>query len=335
MDIKTLNRSIQNQEFSNLYFFYGEEDYLKELYIQKIIHAVVDDSFSCFNLFHYQEPPAVEELMNAIEQPPMMAQYKVVYLNQLELGKNGALRDALVKKIDDLPNFCILIIREMIVDKRSKLWTTVQKLGVTVECVYPSPGDMRAFINREFTKRKKKIAPALVDKIIQENEPSLYAVINLIDAVCASLQDIDTVNEQSLDQLIRKSMQAVIFDLSEMLVTRQKEKAYQLLNQLKLHPSKNPPQTLFALLARHISALYLVTAGQKAGTPTADIKKLLGKNVPDFVIQKYLRQAKNLSLAKLEELISYCAETDYRLKSGQISDPYLGIYTLFLKFWEL
>lgn len=334
MDIKTLNRSIQNNEFSNLYFFYGEEDYLKELYIHRIIHAVVDDAFSCFNLFHYQEAPAIEELRNAIEQPPVMAKYKVVYLNQLDLDKNGALRNAVTAKIEDLPDFCILIIRETAVDKRSKLWSALQKLGASVECVYPSPGDVRAFIQREFQARKKKISTALADRIVQESEPSLYAVVNLIDEVCAYLQDVDTVNDQTLNQFLQKSVQAVIFDLSERLVNHQKESAYHLLNQLKLHPSKHPPQALFSLLARHITNLYLVTAAQKEGIGAEKIKHLLGKKVPDFVVQKYLRQAKNISQNKLEELISYCADTDYRLKSGQIADPYTGIYTLFLKFWE-
>ena len=336
MELKELNRTINEKKFSNLYFFYGEEDYLKEFYANRIIQSVVDDSFACFNLFHYQELPDKNELQNALEQPPMMAEYKVVYLNQTDLMKAPAdFREALTEQMKNIAPFIILIIRETTPDKRSTIWKTAEQKGVTVECSYPNQADMRAFINREFQKRQKKIPPSLVDKIINEGEPNMYATVNLIDTVCAYLQDTQTVTEQVLNQFLQKSMQAVIFDLSEFLVTGQKEKAYQLLNQLKLTPSKTPPQMIFTLLARRISGMYLAKVSQEERVPTAEIKPLLGKNVPDFVITKYLRQGKNIPLSKLEQLIIFCAETDFKLKSGRMPDPYLGIYTLFLQFWSL
>lgn len=335
MDLKALNQAISQQKFSNLYFFFGEEDYLKEFYINRILHTVVEDAFSCFNLFHYQEQPDKEELLNALSMPPVMAEYKVVYLNQLDLSKcDSAFRETLTEQMENLAEFVILIIRETQVEKRSKIWQTAQKKGETIECKYPSASDMRAFISREFTKREKQISPRLIDKIIEENEQSLHSVMRLIETVCAYLQDTATVTEQSLNEFMQKSMQTVVFDLSEALVNRKKEEAYRLLNQLKLNQTKNPPQVLFSLMARHISGLYLAAAGQKERLQTPEIKKMLGKNIPDFVVQKYAKQARNLSLSKLEELILFCAETDYKLKTGQIADPYLGIYTLFLKFWE-
>lgn len=336
MDLKTLNQAITNRTFSSLYFFYGEEDYLKEFYANRIIHTAVDDSLACFNLFHYQTPPTPEELINAMEQPPVMADYKVIYLNELDILKcDSAFREALLSQLEALADFVIVLIRETAADKRSRLWNLVQKKGETIECKYPSDADMRAFINREFQKRQKKIPPALIDKILREQEPKMHSVLNLIETVCAYLQDVETVSEQSLDRFIQKSLETVVFDLSEALVNRKKEEAYTLLNKLKLNQTKNPPQVLFSLLTRHICGLYLVTVGQNEGIPTPEIKKLIGKNTPDFVITKYLRQAKNIPLKKLEELIVYCSDMDYKLKSGKLTDPYLLIDTLFLKFWDM
>ena len=157
--------------------------------------------------------------------------------------------------------------------------------------------------------------------------------MRLIETVSSYLQDQEEVTEQSLDRFMQKSMETVVFHLSDALVNRKKEEAYDLLNKLMLNQTKNPPQLLFSLLARHISGLYLATAGQNERIPTEDVKKMLGKNIPDFVIRKYISQARGISPQKLEELVSFCAQTDYKLKTGQITDPYLGIYTLFLKFW--
>ena len=163
----------------------------------------------------------------------------------------------------------------------------------------------------------------------------MYSILNLIETVASYLNDVETVTEQCLDQFIKKSLDTVIFDLSEALVNRKPKDAYSLLNKLKLNQTKNPPQILFSLVTRHILGLYLASVGQREGIGTAEIKKLLGKNTPDFVISKYLRQAKNIPLSKLEELISYCSEMDYKLKSGKIRDPYLVIDALVLKFLEI
>jgi len=334
MDIKELNKKIAAKEFSNIYVFYGEEDYLKDFYCDRLINAVIDPAFSAFNLFTYKEPITKGELIDTVEQPPMMSEYKVCFLNNINISKcDVQLKDALIDVLSDVPEFTILIIKDAAFDKRSKLFTAMKKHAEIIECNYPSSADMRSFIGREFGKRGKKITTALADKIVEQHEKSMYSVIGLINMVSAYLQDQDTVTERVVDEFIKKSLDAVLFDLSDALVNRNKKKAYDILNELKLTQSKNPPQILFSLLARHITGLYICVINQADRISSFETAKLLGRNIPEFVVGKYLKQASGVSHEKLEELVMFCSETDYKLKTGQVSDPYNGIYMLFAKFW--
>lgn len=336
MDIKELNKKISNKEFSNIYFFYGAEEYLKDFYIERIINSVVDNEMSGFNLFTYKEPITKDELIASIDQPPMLAEYKLVYLNNINISKcDQDFNKALLEKLSDIPEFTIFIIRELTIDKRSKIWTELNKRGETIECVYPAPQDMRAFIAREFAKFGKKISPQLADKIYNENEKNMYSVISLIEIVSAYLCDIDIVSESAINQFIKKSIDTVVFDLSEALISKNKQKAYQILNDLKLTATKNPPQVLFSLISRHIMGLYIAVVNQKERIPNLETARLLGKNIPEFVVSKYQKQANGISEQKLKELIVFCSDMDYSLKTGQISDPYVAIYILFAKFWEI
>ena len=335
MDIKELNKKISEKSFDNIYFFHGDEDYLKDFYCDRLIAALVDPAFEPFNLFTYKDPITKSELIDAVEQPPMMSEYKVCYLNNINIGKcDQQFKDSLTDVLSDIPDFTILIIKDAALDKRSRLWTSIKKHAQLIECNYPLPADMRSFIGREFGKRGKKITTALADRIVEQHEKNMYSIVGLIDTVSAYLYDQDTVTESAVAQFIKKSLDAVVFDLSDALVNKDKRKAFDILNELKLTQTKNPPQILFSLLARHIIGLSICVINQSDRIPNSETAKLLGRNIPEFVVGKYLRQANGIKPEKLDELAIFCGETDYKLKTGQISDPYNGIYMLFAKFWQ-
>ena len=334
MDIKELNKKISEKQFSNIYFFHGDEEYLQDYYCNRLVNALVDPAFSAFNLFSYKDPIEKGELIDAVEQPPMMSEYKVCFLNNINIQKcDQQFKDALAEVIADVPEFTVLMIKDNGLDKRSKIWTALKKHAEIIECKHLPPADMRAFIGREFKNRGKKITSELADKIIMQHEKSMYSVVSLIDTVSAYLQDQDVVTEKVLTEFIKKSLDAVIFDLSDALVARDKKKAFDILNELKLTQTKNPPQVVFSLLARHIMGISICLINQEGRVPPFETAKLLGKNTPEFVGGKYQRQAGGIKEEKLNDLVQFCAETDFKLKTGQISDPYNGIYMLFAKFW--
>ena len=50
---KELKQHIKNKEFSNAYFIYGEESYLKEFYVNKLKEIIVEPAFADFNFHQY------------------------------------------------------------------------------------------------------------------------------------------------------------------------------------------------------------------------------------------------------------------------------------------
>ncbi len=333
MEIKELNKNISEGIFSNIYFFHGEENYLKDFYIQRIINAVVPDGMDAFNLFTFKNDVTAGEIKDAIEQPPLMSDYKVVYLNELDISKqNSDFRDKMAEIIDDIPGFCILIIRETAVDGKLKLIKSLEKNACSVKCVYPDTDTVRAFITREFKNRNKKISPQLAQKIAVECEQKMYTVLNVIEAVCGYLHDKDEITCEAVDTFMVQSFETVVFNLSEFIVTKQFTKAYEVLNKLKLKPSKNPAPQLFSLISEHILSIYIVYLAGKSGFSQKETLAALGNNKREFLIKKYQNQLRNIDANKLPDIIKFCSETDYKLKNGLISNLYLPIYELISMF---
>lgn len=333
MEIAQLNKKISQKEFENVYFFFGEEEYLKDFYIQKIIKSTVPEGTEAFNLSEYKNSLTHEELTDTTEQPPVMGDYKVVYLNGLNIFKSDAkLRDTLTEMLDDIPDFCILIIREESSDAKTKLGKKLQEKACCVKCEYPSDSDMRAFVVREFKKRGKTISPQIAEYFVLNSEKKMHTVINTIEETTAYLYDVAEVSKKALDNFLVQSSETVVYNLSDFIVTKDFDKAYELLNKLKLTQTKNPPQTIFSLISRHILGLYITSLAQKGGINDAETAMLIGPRTQSFVVKKYQRQLRNVNAEKLPQIVNFCAENDYKLKNGLLPDPYLPIYELFALF---
>ena len=50
IDEEALKKQIRENNFSRLYLFYGEESYLKQQYVSRIIEKTTQESFRTFNL---------------------------------------------------------------------------------------------------------------------------------------------------------------------------------------------------------------------------------------------------------------------------------------------
>lgn len=328
MEIKELNRNIAEKKFSNLYFFCGEEEYLKDVYIKRLISAAIPKETEAFNLFHFKENGEIRDIMNAIEQIPVMNEYKAVYLNELDIfKKDAAFRDGLLTSVSDLPPYTILIIREKKSDEKTKLGKEIKKQGEIIKCDYPQSADMRAFIAREFKKNGKKISVLCADKIINECERDMYAVSNLIASVSAYMYDRKEVTEDILKLFIVKSIDSAIYELTDSVVSGNAKKAYEILNGLLLFP-KNSPQSLFSAISNHIMSLYIIKTCQKANMRQNETLSYLNGKFPPFLINKYSGQLKSISDEKLDTLLEFCADSDYKLKNGLLEDTLMPVYEI-------
>lgn len=330
MEISEFNKTVKNKMFRNLYFFCGEEEYLKELYIGRLIDAAVDESSRSFNFFVFKEQCEIKDIVSSVENVPVFSEKKVVYLDNLELFKRDAsFRDALTECVGDLPPYTILIIREKKTDEKTKLGKAIKKNGEIIKCDYPSDSDMRAFIASQFKKQGKKISVSNANKIISECERDMNTVVNLISSVSSYMKESEEVTEEILDKFIIRSINSEIYYFTDSVVEGRAKDAYEIMKSLLLKPGVNE-HSLFTSLSMHISSLYIIRCCENANIWGKNMLKYLGK-MPPFLLTKYQRQQKSIPPRLLSELVSLCAEYEYKMKSGLIRNISMPIYIVISK----
>jgi DNA polymerase-3 subunit delta len=98
---KALHAAIKKGSFDPVYFFFGDDDFLKDARVKEVIEAAIDPATRDFNLEIRRgseiDPEALDSLLST---PPMLAERRVVVVREVDKLKKDArkLLDAYLKR---------------------------------------------------------------------------------------------------------------------------------------------------------------------------------------------------------------------------------------------
>lgn len=330
MNSKELGKRLDSGIVDNLYLFYGEEDYIKDTYIEKIKSIVLENDLMGMNFTQYDEVPSKNELMEAIESAPVMCEKKIVYLNGFNVVSTSVkkeLKDVLCEIFADIPEYTVIIIREKETDvkKISKpMLTLVKKHGLDILCNKLEFADMMTFANRQFSKNKKKIRREDLEYLISICEPSINSVLREVEVISSYLNEKEEVTREVIDLLVKKTIEDRVFSLSDAIINKDKKTAYEILSDLELLKNQHPAGKIFSIVCDHFINMYVVILNYNERIPNDTTLSMLELNGRGFLINKYLKQKGKIEISKLREIISLLNTLDYKVKNG-LTEPYYAI----------
>ena len=113
-----------------VYLIYGEESYLKKIYIEKIISKAVDKSFEDFNLHVFEgKETNIAEIYDSSQAVPMMAESTCVHVKDFPLDTldEGGF-EQLETLLSDSPEECALIFSFVAYEPKGAKWNKAVKL---------------------------------------------------------------------------------------------------------------------------------------------------------------------------------------------------------------
>lgn len=147
-----IKEQIKEGKLGNLYLFFGDESYIKEVYLGKIKKVVDDGGFPDFNHIIIDEKDLDEDAVNdALESFPMFAENKLVVIKNSGIFSKPKedVKKFWEKRLKEIPDYVTLVFDEEAIDKRSALYKLVSKIGMCVEFEYLKDVDIASWIERE------------------------------------------------------------------------------------------------------------------------------------------------------------------------------------------
>ena len=159
---------MQNIKLGHLYrvyLLYGEEKYLKEMYLKKLVKLAAPQGLEEFNLHRFDAGQMeVDDLIESCEALPMMAQQRCVVVEKFDFESLNAQDKAKVTELlEDPPETTVLLLvvdKEDFLPKKSasakKLVALCDKAGVAHSKVFPH--NLRHLFARTFYRVCRDVA---------------------------------------------------------------------------------------------------------------------------------------------------------------------------------
>jgi len=318
MGFPELKAALKARNPQRLYFFYGEEMFLLRYYLEQLKKQRIDELTESFNYHRLTaETFDVQSFMDAVENLPMMAEYTMVQVDDIDLFKlPESDRNKIAEIISDIPDYCCVVFTYETVlwkpDKRlKKLWDAVSKYGTPVEFAKQEQRDLVAWITRHFAAKNKRIASNLCVYLIEITGGTMTALSGEIDKICA-YSGADEIKKSDIDAVTEPVLDAVVFQMTDFLGQGNFSAALLKLNQL-LKMQQEPLSILGAVGAhfRKVStARVLIDNGKNA----AELAKLYG--ISEYPARKAMETARKFSPEFCRKCSQLILETDYRMKTS-------------------
>jgi DNA polymerase-3 subunit delta len=318
-NLQQLKTDIRNKTPQRLYFFHGEEVFLLQHYLEQLKKILTDDLTESFNYHKLtSESFDLQVFADAVENLPMMAEYTMVWVDEVDLFKlPDSDRTKVAEILSDIPEYCTVVFTYETTpwkpDKRlKKLWEVVDSQGCVVEFAKQEQRDLIPWITRHFAARNKRITPDLCAYLIDITGGTMTALSGEISKI-ASYSGADNICKSDIDAVTEPVLDAVVFQMTDLLSQGAYGPALVKLRQLL--KMQQEPIAILGAVGGHFRRLSTARTLLDNGKSSSELQRLYAP-MGDYPARKTMSAASKFSgrfCARASELI---LETDYKMKTS-------------------
>lgn len=309
-----LRRELAAGSAGNLYVFHGEETYLRDRSLKALKSLLLTGGLDDFNYHGISgKDYTLSRLHEAVDAVPMMSERTMVVVTDWDMDKGD--KEGLIELLGDLPDYVCLIFvydtMEYKPDNRSKLAKLVKEKGKVVNFTRQELKKLTGWVDARFQALGHEISDGDASYLISRCGDLMTGLISEIEKVAAyakrrqiTRQDIDAVTTPQLD--------AVIFQLTDAIATKNFDRSFQILGDL-LHMQR-PPISILASLSEQMRKLYTARLALEEGKDINWFMELWAIRW-HFQAEKLYEAARRFSYEWYHWALLRCEETDLRLKS--------------------
>lgn len=336
-----LGKQIKNG-ISGTFLFYGEEQYLKQYYLNLVKKSLFVEGDNTVSLSG--EGISLSDICRSVLELASMPSFdsgkRLVYVYNVEWKKVSeddlSFLEDCVNELRDYEDVTTVIdTRPEAFDagtekKPSKLFARLSKIVAPVFFARESPARLSVWVQKHFASDRVKASPEVCDFLIRYSGRDMTTLNNEITKLSAYVLSHGKNDVTITD--VREAASSVneigTFDFSNAVLNGDSERAFSIMTDMKLH--KEAPELILGSLIYIYSNLYTVKILLEAGMMKSDIAKKT--KLHEYTAGLYVQRASRLSKNGLKKAIELCQEADIKIKSTNI-DSYNVLDALLIKLF--
>ena len=316
---------IKSCNFSNVYFIYGNEPYLKEFYAGKIIEKSVNKDFAMFNLHIFNgDDVSLNDVAACCESLPMMDEHCCVVVKDYKFDKATEDEKKQIEEIiSDVPDTTILVFWMQNVevdakknDKWKKILTLMNKYASTVSLDKKTRSALVKLLVSGADKRGCSISSQNAEHLINLVGDDMNNLLNELEKLCF-FADKSEITKQHIESLAIRSVSARVFDLATDIVQGRNEKAFEVLKTLL--SQKEEPVNINSQLINAYVDIYRAKVFLSSGEKADGAAKFYNYQNKTFRLTNAARDASKIDISAIRVCLDILAAADTKLKSSAVN----------------
>ena len=309
-----IREDIKNETFRQMYRLYGEERYLRRQYRQRLRDALCAQG-DTINVHCYEgNGISIGEIVDLAETLPFLSPRRVFFITDSGLFKSGG--EKMAEYLAQPNETAYFVFTESEVDKRSKLFKTVQSRGHAAECAVQDENTLKRWVAGILAKERKKATEKTIQQFLSKTGSDMDNIQSELEKLICFCMDREVITEEDVETVCTARISGHIFDMVDAIGSGQPKKALELYYDLLA--LREPPMRILFLIARQCNLLMQTKDLKASGFDNRAIASRLG--IPPFAAGKYLAQASRFSMSALKQAVRRCVDTEEAVKSGRMND---------------
>ena len=331
---KVLQTAIKARVFDPVYYFHGEDDFLKEARTRDLIDAAIDKSTRDFNLETRRAGELdAEDLDALLGTPPMLAERRVVILREVDKLKKGA-RAFLDRYLTRPASDTVLVLASPAGVKSDK---ALAERATVVEFA-PLTGDrLPKWIAHHAKTLGQEITPeavALLILAVGSDLPQLAVELEKL----ASFSN-QTIDERAVTEVVGVRRGETLGDLLDAIAAKEVRVALPLISLVLQQPKTTGVSIVMAISTQTLGLAYGEAALAAGVPPRALFNELMSllKETGAYpgrpwgeAVGAWAKHAARWSAAELDAALTLLLATDVAFKDTRLSSPEQMLTTLVL-----
>ena len=320
MDIHPFKDLMNKGKSFPVYVFFGDE----EFFIHEALCAVkansLKDTDTSLSLVEFKgDETSGGVIFDELRTRPFFAsKNKLVVVEEADdfVEKN---RENLEKYIQTPASQASLVLVCDKWDKRMKLATLVDKVGISIECKKLKDHLLPNWIPTRAKHYKKNISSVAAQKLVEDVGNNLAIIDKHLEKLSIYLGEKATIDERDVDALVGVDRSRTVFELTDAVAQRNVAAGLKILSQMLTHGEDSV--RIISLLAWQIKRLWRAKQILKQGGDEHKVTSEL--QVVPFFAKRFFEQVKLYTEDDLMKKHALLLETDIKSKTSSFGTQLL------------
>ena len=312
--MKSLNEDLKTGKFKQVYLLFGEENYLKKQYKDRLTKALISEEDTMNYAYYEGKGIDVREIIDLAETMPFFSERRLIVIENSGFFKNAT--PELAEYMKDIPETTYFIFVETELDKRSKLFKAVKDKGRIVELARQDEKTLVRWIYGNVKKEGKQITESSIHYLLSKCGTDMENLQKEMEKLFCYTLDKEVIQIEDIDAICTTQITNEIFDMVNAVAEKKQKRALD--RYYDLLALKEPAMRILYLLSRQFRLLMEVKEMTGQGYDKKSIASKSGLH--PFAVGKYIEQSRRFSKKELRNILEDSVDIEERVKTGRLQD---------------